>query len=173
MQKRALFLTEESPLTERTESDVNTFASLFALLLLMSGCATMSGSHDLYYVCSYDMVWDATLDTLKANSITSQNKDKGIIETAWIEMEGKERAFGIFGREGFGNRERARLIVTVTPHNDVTSVSVLENRQRWHARGGVTQQATKWWPIDPSEEVLQGVSGRLNGKLQEKGCLAS
>ena len=144
-----------------------------SMLLAISGCATMSGSHDHYFVCSYDMVWDAAVDTVKAHSITSQDKEKGVIETAWIETEGKERTFGIFAREGFGNRERARLSVTVKRLNDVASVSILENRQRWHARGGVTQQATKWWPVDPSEDVLQDLSGRLTTKLQEKGCSAS
>lgn len=139
----------------------------------MSGCATISGSHDQYYVCSYDTVWDATLDTLKAHSVTSQSKETGIIETAWIEMEGAERGFGVFSREGFGNRERARFTVKVARDNDVSSVSVLESRQRWHARGGVTQQATRWWPVDPSEEAMQDVSDRLNAKLQEKGCSAS
>ena len=142
-------------------------------LFLSAGCATMSGSHDHYYVCSYDMVWDTALDTVKAYSVTSQDKEQGLIETAWIEMEGKEKSFGMFGREGFGNRERARLTVTVKRLNDVASVSILENRQRWHARGGVTQQATKWWPVDPSEDVLQDISGRLTTKLQEKGCSAS
>jgi hypothetical protein len=56
---------------------------------------------------------------------------------------------------------------------DVASVSILETRQRWHARGGVTQQATRWWPVDPSEEALEDVSNRLNGKLKEKGCSAT
>jgi len=133
----------------------------------------MSGNQEGYYVCSYDIVWDAAIDTLKPRSITSQDKIKGTIETAWIEMEGKERTFGAFGREGFGNRERAKLTATVKHLNDVTSVSVIETRQRWHAKGGVTQQATKWWPVDPSEEVLQDVTTRLNGKLQEKGCSAT
>lgn len=148
--------------------------SLSLLMLgLTVGCATFSGSHEHYYVCSYDTVWDATIDTLKPHSITSQNKETGIIETAWIEMEGKERTFGAFGREGFGNRERARLTATVKRLNDVAAVSVLETRQRWHARGGVTQQALKWWPIDPSEEVMQDISNRLNTKLAEKGCHSS
>ena len=151
-------------------------ASSIAMLSLVAstvGCATMNGSRDQYYVCSYDAVWDAAIDTLKPHSITSQNKDKGVIETAWIEMEGKERSYGIFGREGFGNRERARLTAKLTRQNDVSSVSVVESRQRWHARGGVTQQATRWWPIDPSEEALEDVSNRLNGKLKEKGCSAT
>lgn len=133
----------------------------------------MGGSHDQYYVCSYDTVWDAALETLKGHSITSQNKETGAIETAWIEMEGTERGFGAFGREGFGNRERARFTVKVSRQAEVSSVSLLEIRQRWHARGGVTQQATRWWPVDPSDEALQDVSHRLNTKLLEKGCSAS
>src|SRR5215203_687801 len=95
-------------------------------LMVIVGCASMSGSRDHYYICSYETVWDAAIDTLKPYSITSQNKEKGLIETAWIEMEGKERTFGAFGREGFGNRERARLTSTVKRMDDVTAVSVLE-----------------------------------------------
>ena len=142
-------------------------------LIVVVGCASMSGSRDHYYICSYDTAWDTAIDTLKPYSITSQNKEKGLIETAWIEMEGKERTFGAFGREGFGNRERARLTSTVKRMEDVTAVSVLETRQRWHAKGGVTQQATRWWPVDPSEEVLEDLTGRLNSRLQEKGCSSS
>lgn len=148
--------------------------SISALVLLtMAGCAALSGAEKRYYACPYDVVWDAAIDTLKSHSITSQNKENGLIETAWIEMEGRERSFGIFGREGFGNKERARLTASVTRDHDVTSISILETRQRWHAKGGATQQATKWWPIDPSEEVLQDLTSRLNSKLQEKGCHAS
>lgn len=144
-----------------------------SLMLAVSGCATLSGSHEHYYVCAYDTAWDAALEAAKSYSIVSQDSAKGLIETAWIEMEGAERGFGIFNREGFGNRERARLTITVKRLNDVTAVSVIEQRQRWHARGGVTSQATKWWPVDPSEDALLAVSNRLNSKLLEKGCHAS
>lgn len=143
------------------------------LILTTAGCATMSGSHEHYYVCAFDTAWEAALEATKSYSITSQDPAKGTIETAWIEMEGAERGFGIFNREGFGNRERARLTITVKRLNDVTAVSVIEQRQRWHARGGVTSQATRWWPVDPSEEALRDVSNRLNSKLLEKGCSAS
>jgi hypothetical protein len=139
-------------------------------LLALSACASLSGSREQYFVCSYDTVWDTALETMKGYSVTSQNKDTGTIETAWIEMEGKEQGFGIFNREGFGNRERARMTVSVKRLNDVSSVSVLETRQRWHARGGVTQQATRWWPVDPSEEAMDDVTGKLNSRLKEKGC---
>jgi hypothetical protein len=52
----------------------------------------------------------------------------------------------------------------------VASVSVLETRERWHARGGVTQQAVKWWAIEPSEQVTNDLVDRLNVKLKAKGC---
>jgi hypothetical protein len=150
-------------------------AQLIALigLITWSGCASLSGSNDQFFVCSYDVVWDAALESVKDRPIQAKDKDKGLIETGWVEMEGTERSYGIFNREGFGNRERARMTVAVKGLNDVTSVSVLENRQRWHLKGGVTQQSTKWWPIDPSEEAEAAVVNRLNRKLKEKGCLAS
>lgn len=150
-------------------------ASLLALIgsLTWSGCATISGSNDQFFVCSYDVVWDAALETVKDRPVQVQNKDKGLIETDWIEMEGTERSYGLFQREGFGNRERARMTIAVKKLNDVTSVSVLENRQRWHLKGGITQQATKWWPVDPSPEAEAKVVDRLNYKLKEKGCVAT
>lgn len=150
-------------------------ASIIVLIgsLAWSGCASISGSEDQFFVCSYDVVWDAALESVKDRPVQVQDKDKGLIETGWIEMEGTERSYGMFKREGFGNRERARMTVAVKRLNDVISVSVLENRQRWHLKGGITQQSTKWWPIDPSEEAEATVVNRLNNKLKEKGCVAS
>ena len=150
-------------------------ASIIALLGLLawSGCASISGSTDQFFVCSYDVVWDAALESVKDRPIQVQDKDKGLIETGWIEMEGTERSYGVFEREAFGNRERARMTVVMKRLNDVTSVRVLENRQRWHLKGGITQQSTKWWPIDPSEEAEAMVVNRFNNKLKEKGCVVS
>jgi hypothetical protein len=62
------------------------------------------------------------------------------------------------------------LTVVVKNDNGRSSVNVLETRQRWHARGGVTQQATKWWSVDPSEEVMDEITGKLNARLKDKGC---
>jgi hypothetical protein len=147
--------------------------ALTALCFPFASCTTLSGSRDQHYVCSYDVVWDAALESVKGRSLQAEDKTKGLIETNWLEMEGRERPYGMFGREGFGNKERSRLTVTVKQLDDMTAVSVLETRQRWHARGGVTQQATKWWPIEPSEEAMAEVVGRLNSKLKEKGCTAT
>jgi hypothetical protein len=143
------------------------------MLITATGCASLSGSREQYFVCSYETVWETTLDTMKGYSVTTQNKDNGTIETAWIEMEGKEQGFGIFGRAGFGNRERARLTVSVKRMNDVSSVSVLETRQRWHARGGATSQAAKWWPVDPSDETLDELTRKLTTRLKGNGCSAT
>ncbi|HWF61271.1 MAG TPA: hypothetical protein VN666_13310 [Nitrospira sp.] len=62
-------------------------------------------------------------------------------------MAGEKRPYELFRREGFGNIERARLTVAVKKMDDITSVNVLETCQRWHARGGASQQATKWWSV--------------------------
>ena len=147
---------------------------LMTLAFIMSftaiACASLSGSKDQFFVCSFDTTWEAALESVKDRPVQLQDKDKGVIETGWIEMEGKERAYGVFQREGFGNRERARMTIAVKRMNDVVSVSVLESRQRWHMKGGVTQQSTKWWPVDPSEEAEVAVVTRLNNKMKEKGC---
>jgi hypothetical protein len=141
--------------------------------LAYSGCASLSGSKDQFFVCSFDTAWEAALESVKDRPVQLQDRDKGVIETGWVEMEGKERAYGVFQRDGFGNRERARMTVAVKRMNDVVSVSVLESRQRWHLKGGVTQQSTKWWPVDPSEEAEAAVVTRLNDKLKEKGCMSA
>lgn len=142
----------------------------FLIALIASGCASFSGSKDQFFVCSFDTAWEAALESVKDRPLQQQDKGKGLIETGWVEMEGKDRFYGVFQREGFGNRERARMTIAVKQMNDVVSVSVLESRQRWHLKGGVTQQATKWWPIDPSEEAEAAVVSRLNDKLKDKGC---
>ena len=145
--------------------------AMMLLALLSVGCAALSGSREEYFVCSYDTVWDASLETMKGQSVTTKDKEKGLIETNWQEVPPtSERTYGIFGREGFGNIERARMTVSVKRMDDVASVSVLETRERWHARGGVTSQATKWWPVEPSEDMTRDVVDRLNTKLKDKGC---
>ena len=144
---------------------------MVVLALLSAGSAALSGSREQYFVCSYDNVWDAALETMKGQSVSFYDRENGLIETNWMDvLPTSERSFGIFGREGFGNNERARMTLSVKRMNDVAAVSVLETRQRWHSRGGVTQQALRWWPIEPSEEATNEIVNRLNAKLKAKGC---
>jgi len=146
--------------------------AMVVLAVFSVGCASLSGSHDQYFVCSYDTVWDAALDTMKGQSIATYDKDKGVIETNWLDVPPiSERSYGIFERDSFGNQERARFTVSIKRMNDVSSASILETRQRWHARGGVTQEAMKWWPIEPSDDATDVVVSRLNAKLKTKGCI--
>ena len=73
---------------------------------------------------------------MKDRPLTTQNKDKGLIETGWIEMAATERSYGVFGRQAFDDRERAKMNVLLTRNTDGIEVSALETRQRWHLRGG-------------------------------------
>ena len=139
-------------------------------LIILAGCAAMSGAREQYLVCPYDTVWDAAVTTMKDRPISVQDKAKGLIESSWIEMAAEGRPYGMFGREPWDNKERARMILTVKQQEDVTSVSIVENRQRWHARGGVTQQATRWWPVEPSEKAIADVQQRLTTNLKKQGC---
>jgi hypothetical protein len=136
--------------------------------VLTVSCASIP--KDRYPACPYDTAWEVALETMKERPLTVQDKERGVIETGWIEMAAKERGFGVFGRQAFDDKERARMNVSLTRVNDAIEVSALETRQRWHLRGGVTQQATKWWPIEPSEEAMTAVMNRLHTKLKDRGC---
>ncbi|MFO0774361.1 MAG: hypothetical protein U0172_06825 [Nitrospiraceae bacterium] len=146
---------------------------IMAVGLLVSGCATLNGGREQGFACPYDTVWDATLQTMKSVPLTSQDKERGRIETGWVDLEGTSRGFGLFGREGFGNRERARMTVDIVQGAGANAVRVVEERQRWHARGGVTSQATKWSPIEPSEQSMTEVLSRIHTKLKDQGCSAT
>jgi uncharacterized lipoprotein len=142
--------------------------SCMVLSLLTAGCASLEKKS--YVVCPYDTVWEAASDTMKSFHVTVRDKEKGLIETAWSEMASSERGFGVFQRNAFDNKERARMTLTLNQLNNVTKVVVSEERQRWHVRGGVSQQALKWTPVEPSEEAMTAVMNQLNAKLENRGC---
>ena len=142
---------------------------VFVSALAGTGCASLSGAQDRYLVCPYDTVWDVAIETMKDRPIVVKDKAQGMIETDWVEMDAAVRSYGMFGREA-SNRERFRMTLLIKPMNVVTSISLLENREVWHRKGGVTSQATKWWPVDPSEESMASVLNRVNAKLKERGC---
>lgn len=143
---------------------------LIALTVWCGGCAALTGVKSEYLVCPYDTVWDAALETMRERPVTVQDKGKGVIETAWIDTPVTGRPYGIFSRQGLDNKERARMVLMVKRVNEVTEVSLSENRERWHLRGGATSQAYRWWPIEPSQEVINSVLNRLRTKLKERGC---
>lgn len=136
---------------------------------LSAGCAFLGGVQENYVVCPYDKVWDASLEAMRTGLINVQDKNKGVIETAWIENPVVGRPYGAFGRNLETDKERARMVVTLKRLNDVTSVGVNEIREHWGFRGGA--HLFQWIPVEPSEEAVTDTMKRINAKLKERGCL--
>ena len=143
---------------------------MLILSIMLTGCASFEGVREEYVVCPYETVWTAATETMNDRPLLVKDKEKGKIETDWLEMAGTGRTYGVFAREGFGDRQRARMQLNLIRENDVTKISLAEYREEWHRKGGATQQATKWWPVQPSEEAMASVLNRLNGHLKERGC---
>jgi len=150
---------------------VYTYRIFLSLLIagLSSGCALLGGVQESYVVCPYDKVWEASLETMKAGLIMVQDKNKGVIETAWVENPVVGRPYGAFGRNLEVDKERARMIVTLKRLDDVTSVGVNEVREHWGFRGG--GRIFQWIPVEPSDEAMTDTMKRINAKLKERGCL--
>ena len=142
--------------------------AIFAVLGAVLGCATLPGVRDRYVVCSYDAAWTAALESLKDRAITVKDREKGLIETAWLELPTDPRNFGAFQREIKESRDRSRMVVTLTRIKEVTKVSLSEDRERWAWRGG--SRLFGWSPTEPSEETMTAVMNRINSKLKESGC---
>lgn len=146
-------------------------ARTIGLLLVVgatAGCTSLAGLQERYVVCSYDQVWDSALDAVKSRSVSVQDKNKGFIQTNWLEIPAPGRTFGIMQREIADSRDRSRIVLTLERIKDVTRVSFVEERQRYAFRGG--SRMFGWAPTDPSEEVMADVQSRLNVKLKERGC---
>jgi hypothetical protein len=141
---------------------------LVFLVLMVMGCASLSGIKENYVVCSYDTAWEAALETLKNDPVTVRDRDKGLIETAWSEQPVLGRPYGAMGRNLEMDKERARLILTLTKLEDVTVVKVNEVREHYGFRGG--GRLFQWTPVEPSEEATMKVMNRLNANLKKRGC---
>lgn len=144
---------------------------VFGLCTLV-GCASLAGVQERYVVCPYDDVWEASLDAVKDRSIALEDKDKGLIQTTWLEIPMPGRTFGALKRDlGDNSKDRSRMLLTLKRMNDVTMVSFIEERQLWAFRGG--SRMFGWVPTDPSDEVMANVQNRLDEKLKGKGCTTS
>jgi hypothetical protein len=139
--------------------------------LTLAGCASLAGVQERYVVCSYDQVWDVALETVKDRAVSVKDKDHGVIQTAWLEVPMEGRTYGAFQREIKDSRDRSRISVNLTRMNDVTMVSLAEERERWAFRGG--SRLFGWAPTDPSEELMNQLQSRLDTKLKERGCSSS
>ncbi len=141
----------------------------FLICNLLSACVSLGGMQERFAVCSYDHAWDAALDAVKDRALTNNDKDGGLIETAWLEIPMPGRTYGALQRELADSKDRSRLIITVRRLEDVTKVDFIEERQRWAFRGG--SRLFGWAASNPSDEVLTEVHTRLDIKLREHGCV--
>lgn len=139
--------------------------------VLLSACASLGGVNERYAVCSYSDAWDAALDAVKDRAVSVKDKDRGLIETGWLEIPMPGRTFGALQRELGDSKDRSRLTLTVKRLDDVTKVSFIEERQRWAFRGG--SRLFGWADTDPSADVMNDVHSRLDAKLKEHGCTLS
>ena len=142
-------------------------------LLINSGCASLLGVSpplERYMACPIDSVWDGALEAIAHYPVTVKDKEKGLIETDWRTFAVKGRPYGLFGREGMGDKERSRLTLTLKPlDHGVVLVKLDERRQHWGFRGG--QQIYRWYPVESSQASLNRIMGTLVTKLESEGCL--
>lgn len=155
-----------------------TAAAFFAgaLILTCVGCSSLASSllgetKEEYVVCPYDTVWDTALETMKTHPVTVKNKSEGRIETAWVEGAAQGQPYGLLKREGMGDKERARLIMIVNQLDDVTKVSLSENREHWGFVGG--GRLYSWKAVPASQDALNGIMNRLKSNLEGHGCVLS
>lgn len=142
--------------------------SLLIMAGILSACAFMDGVQQRFAVCSYDHAWDAALEAVKDRAIAVKDKNRGLIETGWLEIPMPGRTFGALQRDLPESRDRSRIALTVNRLDDVTKISFLEERERWAFRGG--SRLFGWVSTDPSEEVMHDIQRRLDSKLTEHGC---
>ena len=93
----------------------------FFFLLVVSGCASLAGpttSTERYLACPIDSVWEGSLEALSHYPVTTRDKENGIIKTDWRTVPVQGRPYGLFGREGLGDKERSRVAGTLKPLND-------------------------------------------------------
>ena len=147
------------------------FVSLLYFIIL-SGCSTLTGptsSTEKYMACPIDSVWEGSLEALSHYPVTTRDKENGLIKTDWRTVPVQGRPYGLFGREGLGDKERSRITMTLKPLNEgVVLVNIQERRQHWGFRGG--QQIYDWYPVEASQQSLDLIMGTLTTKLEEEGC---
>lgn len=137
--------------------------SLLALLLL-SGCMTLAGKPTASSSCSFEQVWDTSITVLGDVQLQSADKQAGLLETNWMEVEPTTRA-GALEREV--NKERVKYVVEVKPEGRGTAATVLQLREEWSPMGVRSRQ---WRAIPGNASEEEAVAAAITQRLKEKGC---
>jgi hypothetical protein len=116
-----------------------------------------------------DSVWSSSLETLKAYPITVKDKTQGLIETGWRVGYVESRGYGLFQREGMGEKERSQLTLMLKPlEQNIIRLQLAERRQHWGFRGG--SRLYDWYPVEPSQQEMDLILSNLTKKLEAEGC---
>lgn len=137
---------------------------LLVALLVLPGCQTGPSFPTTTSSCSFDQVWDTAIASFEGARLESADKAKGVVESAWIEVEGRSRA-GALQREV--NKERIKYVVQVKHEGAGASATVQQLREAWSPMGVLMRQ----WraiPADASEE--KAFADAIARRLKEKGC---
>ena len=145
---------------------------LFILGFILIGCGSLPGSDlkaERYLACPLDSVWNSSLETLKGYPVTVKDKSNGLIETGWKVEYAQSGGYGLFQREGMGDKERSQLTLTMVPlQSDVVRLQLSERRQHWGFRGG--GRIYDWYPVEPSQQQVDQILKALTKKLEAEGC---
>lgn len=146
------------------------FFGIALVTVSLTACSFLSGMQQRFTVCDYDRAWESALDVVKDRSVSTQDKDAGLIVTDWLEIPMPGRTYGLFQRDMADSKDRSRITLRVKRLDDITQTQIgfIEDRQRWAFRGG--SRLFGWAQIDPSEDVLRDLHNRLGTKLKERGC---
>jgi len=133
-------------------------------LLLLSGCMTLAGKPTASSSCSFEQVWDTSIAVLGDAQLQSADRQAGLLETEWLEVESSTPA-GALQREV--NRERLRYVVEVKPEGRGAAATVLQLREEWSPMG-VRSRQWRAVPGSPSEE--EALASAIARQLKDKGC---
>ncbi len=146
--------------------------SILACTALFLGCSFLSGQDlivDRYMACPIDSVWNSSLETLKAYPVTKKDKPNGVIETGWRVEYVQGEKYGLFQREGMGDKERSQLTLTMKPlESNTVRLQIAERRQHWGFRGG--GRLYDWYPVEPSQKAVDFIMTNLTKILEAEGC---
>lgn len=145
------------------------FACALSVAGLTLGCASTGGVKERYVACAYDTVWNTSLTTMKEYPVSIQDKEKGRIETDWVEFPAQGAPYGVFQREGIEEKERLQIRVDLVRKDEVTILRVSERREHWGFRGGA--RIYQWYPVQPPESSMNRLLTRLTEPLEKQGCL--
>ncbi len=133
-------------------------------LLLLSGCVTLAGKPSASSSCSFEQVWDTSRTVLGDAQLQSADRQAGLLETKWLEVESSMTA-GALQRDV--NKERLRYVVEVKPEGRGAVATVLQLREEWSPMGVRSRQ---WRAIPGSSPEESAVAAEISRRLKEKGC---